>query len=536
MRDQTSGDRKFIESFNSYCSDIAQYFQFLVIAIRIPRTPEYEDDAIDVCVWLIQFLRKIGKKEQCSQVYDMFVEMHLRFQNGTEQGNALLEYADFLPWGGGKEEEKKFGLLYQAHQVFQKENSLAQCVQAMMMMMMMMMVVVCKRLAFAHEMYSLKFMDVAQMLRDEAKYFETLSQKDQISARFYRVMFVGRGIPAHLRGKSYVYRSGSATRLVSVGEFTKQIKDFFPGAKVINTTEPPTLKAVQTALKENIKWHSRQYQEDLKKKENELASGGGDATLLNAKVEKIKKAISDLDASSSLANTEVGGGGEGGGDEKNQEKKLFQKIITSSQHLKLIQITTLTVSNAMELQGKTHHLRHVDATKRHKRYHYENNVEVFMFTRVIRPTSSAVIKYCKEHKCEVPPQGAKRNEYRDLWVERNYVKAIFTPLRNAIVTLRDKNEEVSIVNQIKSAMLQARSSHEPNDLVPLTQNLSGVIDAAVAGGIANYIEAFFDGSYLKSLPQEVVGWGVVWWIEGLRHRIAAFKETLEAQLEILSKG
>jgi len=524
MRDQTSGDRKFIESFNSYCSDIAQYFQFLVIAIRIPRTPEYEDDAIDVCVWLIQFLRKIGKKEQCSQVYDMFVEMHLRFQNGTEQGNALLEYADFLPWGGGKEEEKKFGLLYQAHQVFQKENSLAQCVQ------------VCKRLAFAHEMYSLKFMDVAQMLRDEAKYFETLSQKDQISARFYRVMFVGRGIPAHLRGKSYVYRSGSATRLVSVGEFTKQIKDFFPGAKVINTTEPPTLKAVQTALKENIKWHSRQYQEDLKKKENELASGGGDATLLNAKVEKIKKAISDLDASSSLANTEVGGGGEGGGDEKNQEKKLFQKIITSSQHLKLIQITTLTVSNAMELQGKTHHLRHVDATKRHKRYHYENNVEVFMFTRVIRPTSSAVIKYCKEHKCEVPPQGAKRNEYRDLWVERNYVKvqqamptvrrrvpvlnitkAIFTPLRNAIVTLRDKNEE------IKSAMLQARSSHEPNDLVPLTQNLSGVIDAAVAGGIANYIEAFFDGSYLKSLPQE-------------EHRIAAFKETLEAQLEILSKG
>jgi len=99
----------------------------------------------------------------------------------------------------------------------------------------------------------------------------------------------------------------------------------------------------------------------------------------------------------------------------------------------------------------------------------------------------------------------------------NITKAIFTPLRNAIVTLRDKNEE------IKSAMLQARSSHEPNDLVPLTQNLSGVIDAAVAGGIANYIEAFFDGSYLKSLPQE-------------EHRIAAFKETLEAQLEILSKG
>ena len=62
MRNQTSGDQAFIDSFQTYGRDIAKYIQFLCIAIRLPRTPEFEDDGIDMCNWLIQFLKKIGKK------------------------------------------------------------------------------------------------------------------------------------------------------------------------------------------------------------------------------------------------------------------------------------------------------------------------------------------------------------------------------------------------------------------------------------------------------------------------------------------
>ena len=178
MRNQTSGDQAFIDSFQTYARDIAKYIQFLCIAIRLPRTPEFEDDGIDMCNWLIQFLKKIGKKAQCSQVYDMFVDMHLRFQNGTEQGNALLQYADFLSWDSTKDRHKIFSLLQSAHDVFKASNSLAQCVQ------------VCKRLAVAHELYSLKFMDVAKTLRLQGQYMETLSKKDQIAARYAKNYFL----------------------------------------------------------------------------------------------------------------------------------------------------------------------------------------------------------------------------------------------------------------------------------------------------------------------------------------------------------
>lgn len=86
-----------------------------------------------------------------------------------------------------------------------------------------------------------------------------------------------------------------------------------------------------------------------------------------------------------------------------------------------------------------------------------------------------------------------------------------------MVALRDKNEDLNC------SRLGAEESDEPNDLVPLTQNLSGVIDAAVAGGIANYIAAFFDGSYLRAMPHEAP-------------RIREFKHTLETQLERLNAG
>eukprot|EP00468_Gymnochlora_sp_CCMP2014_P012066 CAMPEP_0167744692 /NCGR_PEP_ID=MMETSP0110_2-20121227/2733_1 /TAXON_ID=629695 /ORGANISM="Gymnochlora sp., Strain CCMP2014" /LENGTH=2012 /DNA_ID=CAMNT_0007629243 /DNA_START=90 /DNA_END=6128 /DNA_ORIENTATION=+ len=515
-RDQTSGDQMFIEQFNSYCSDIAQYFQFLVIAIRIPRSAQYEDDGIDVCVWLIQFLKKIGKKQQCSQVYDMFSQMHSKFKNGTEQGNALLEYADFLSWEG-KDQKKKFKLLAQAHKVFNTANSLAQCVQ------------VCKRLALAHEMYSLKFMDVALTLRLQADYFKTLSSKDQITARYYRVFFVGRGLPAHLRGKSYVYRSGSATKLISVAEFTNSIKGFFPGAKVVNSTEPPKLKLVRQAVKENVKWRQNELKNELANVTKEIARvNETDKNLMQVKLQEISKALADINE----AATE----NESPEDSKLPEVEQVKNIIEESPYLKLIQITTLTVSNKKEMEGSEHHLRKVEATMRHKRYHYGNKIEVFFYQRVLRPTSLAVKQFCEKRKVNVPPQGEKRNEYRDLWVQRNYVivqepmpavrrrvpitamrKVMYTPLHNAIITLRDKNEEIS------SSVLGAVDSKERNDLVPLTQNLSGVIDAAVAGGIANYIAAFFDGTYIQAIPTEAP-------------LIAKFKETLEEQLEILSKG
>ena len=54
-------------------------------------------------------------------------------------------------------------------------------------------------------------------------------------------------------------------------------------------------------------------------------------------------------------------------------------------------------------------------------------------------------------------------------------------------------------------------------------NLSGVIDAAVMGGVKKYREAFFDGTYIQEYPDHA-------------KFIPKFKEAMHQQIDILKEG
>jgi len=58
---------------------------------------------------------------------------------------------------------------------------------------------------------------------------------------------------------------------------------------------------------------------------------------------------------------------------------------------------------------------------------------------------------------------------------------------------------------------------------PLSMNLSGVIDAAVMGGVDKYRDAFFTGSYLAANPEH-------------KEFVSQFAVAMEHQLAILDKG
>ena len=48
--------------------------------------------------------------------------------------------------------------------------------------------------------------------------------------------------------------------------------------------------------------------------------------------------------------------------------------------------------------------------------------------------------------------------------------------------------------------LQATPLSSEVDIGPLTMQLSGVVDAAVQGGVMKYREAFFEGTYMDEFP------------------------------------
>lgn len=72
---------------------------------------------------------------------------------------------------------------------------------------------------------------------------------------------------------------------------------------------------------------------------------------------------------------------------------------------------------------------------------------------------------------------------------------LLTPLLNAIETMRQTNSELKV-------LVQSHSLKPDLALNSLTMKLSGMIDAAVMGGVANYEKAFLKPEYIEAHPEE----------------------------------
>jgi hypothetical protein len=80
-------------------------------------------------------------------------------------------------------------------------------------------------------------------------------------------------------------------------------------------------------------------------------------------------------------------------------------------------------------------------------------------------------------------------------VERREI--ILSPIANACANIASKNRELTeLISAIAAEPLDSKTV----DIGPLTMQLSGVVDAAVNGGLLKYREAFFEGTYMTEFP------------------------------------
>ncbi|XP_043537648.1 dedicator of cytokinesis protein 5-like isoform X2 [Chiloscyllium plagiosum] len=103
------------------------------------------------------------------------------------------------------------------------------------------------------------------------------------------------------------------------------------------------------------------------------------------------------------------------------------------------------------------------------------------------------------------------------WFE---VKATTTeevsPLENAIETMERMNEKISNMVQ-QYAWDRSLPAH------PLSMLLSGIVDAGVMGGMANYEKAFFHPTYLQEHPED-------------QDKIETLKQLIALQIPLLTEG
>lgn len=74
------------------------------------------------------------------------------------------------------------------------------------------------------------------------------------------------------------------------------------------------------------------------------------------------------------------------------------------------------------------------------------------------------------------------------------IEMLLSPVENAVASVAGKNREVD-------EMITFVENEPKADLKPFIMLLSGVIDAAVNGGIAKYQDAFFSQAYQDNNPE-----------------------------------
>jgi len=187
----------------------------------------------------------------------------------------------------------------------------------------------------------------------------------------------------------------------------------------------------------------------------------------------------------------------------------------------LIQITTLKPSSRQEQDGglfswdEGHRRR---APPRVWNYYRENETATYYYNNA---------EQRKKHK--------KDNEFRSLWITKTFIECAdsipsmrrripvvaekvvtFTPFQTAINNLVEKNGDLAKTIET----LEGDPAKSTNSI---SMQLSGVLDAAVMGGVSKYREAFFDGTYLAEYPDEV-------------HIVGRFVAELKQQMAVAKQG
>jgi dedicator of cytokinesis protein 3 len=200
---------------------------------------------------------------------------------------------------------------------------------------------------------------------------------------------------------------------------------------------------------------------------------------------------------------------------------------TQDKDTQYIQVTTLRCSSGEELMGQPSKFEQTPLSPSMLKYHEQNNVHLFCYTR--KDTTNANRQRL---------QREVENEYQNIWIEKIFLITSFTmpshiriarvedtqsvvigPLENAVNMILSKNRDI----RRDISRLKGVSASNRHDIGPLSMNLSGVIDAAVMGGIERYIDAFFQDDYLEAYPEHAP-------------LVPKFRFALGEQLEVLKEG
>ncbi|KAK3913017.1 Dedicator of cytokinesis protein 1 [Frankliniella fusca] len=250
------GDEHYKELFNSImmqlCRDHStmreQGIRFVTTVTRLmERLLEYrcvindenKENRMSCTVNLLDFYSEINRKEMYIRYVNKLCDLHLECDNFTEAAHTLRLHSQLLQWSDAPlppllrsprhlncdtHRQLKEALYYDIVKYFDKGK------------MWEMALAVCKELEKQYEEEVMDYTQLSELLRRRARFYDCIMKQVRPEPEYFRVAYYGKGFPAFLQNKVFVYRGKEYERLT---DFCNRTLNQLPNAELMSKLTPP---------------------------------------------------------------------------------------------------------------------------------------------------------------------------------------------------------------------------------------------------------------------------------------------------------
>ncbi|KAG9302767.1 hypothetical protein G9A89_009544 [Geosiphon pyriformis] len=232
-------DNHFRETVTNFLDSLSQFLELLLGVRELPEGEEYQDDRIMCTLKLMKFIKSIDRNEIYVKYVHQLVHMQLNGHNFVEAGLTLKLHADLFEWDPNSELQaipeldlpkqspfaRKERLYIQILDYFVKGRAWECGIE------------ICKELARHLEYTIYDYPRLSEILKQQAVLFENIIKKERYFSEYFRVGFYGRGFPASLQNRQFIYRGYEWER---ISTFCERMQNKHPQAQLLKTNSPPT--------------------------------------------------------------------------------------------------------------------------------------------------------------------------------------------------------------------------------------------------------------------------------------------------------
>ena len=203
-------------------------------------TTEIYENQMSCILKLAEFYNQIKYEQLYSKYLKKLCNLHEMSNNWAEAAFTLLQYTKNLKWT-----DKSLKTLWEKHKNCRTHRELKEKLYEDAInyfekgSMWEMALSTCKELVAQYEEETFEYDKLEEIHQRMAKFYRAIMSDASIrpDPEYFRVAFYGRGFPAFLQNKVFVYR-GKGFELLP--EFQSRMLDQFPNAEIMKTLEAPS--------------------------------------------------------------------------------------------------------------------------------------------------------------------------------------------------------------------------------------------------------------------------------------------------------